>query len=44
LPPASRRQLHRELATQLEQEALRYRDPRKRAVYSAVLKHLEAAE
>lgn len=40
----SRRQLRRELSTQIEQEALRYRDPRKRAVFIAVLKHLEAAE
>jgi hypothetical protein len=44
LTVASRRQLRRELSMQIEQEALRYRDPGKRAVFIAVLKHLEAAE
>ena len=43
LSDADKQHVRRVLSAQIEQEALRYVDPHKRAVYIAILKHLEAA-
>ena len=44
LPALGRRVLCNELAGQIEQEALQFSDPDKRAVLTLALKHLDAAE
>ena len=41
LSRSSNRLLRRELATQIEQEVLRFADPNKRAVLSIALKHFD---
>ncbi len=43
LPILARRVLYNELASQLEQEALQFSDPDKRAVLTLALKHIDAA-
>ena len=42
LPASARRALCHELATQFEQEVLRFADPDKRAVVALALKHFDA--
>ena len=42
LSRSSNRLLRRELATQIEQEVLRFADPNKRAVLSIALKHFDS--
>lgn len=42
LPPLGRYVLRNELSTQIEQEALQFSDPDKRAVLTLALKHFDA--
>ncbi len=42
LPPTLNSALRHELATQIEQEVLRFSDPDKRAVLTLALKHVDA--
>ena len=42
LSPSCNRLLRRELATQIEQEVLRFADPNKQAVLSIALKHFDS--
>ena len=44
LPPLGRYVASNELASQIEREALQFADPKKRAVLTLALKHLDARE